>query len=278
MPKAQNKKMKLKIKKPELFPEMPEILMPANTGAILSRYSGQLSAPTATTGTTASAGIHYYNTETSNTIDDGPLEGMAPSDIGIESFPDAIHNDDAEQAFIPPHIRGKKKRHARRRATTSEEPITMSDEQVKQNSQDILEALEIKPQGGRTYVIAVAVHSNTNSTSSSSSSSSSRKGNMNRHRAVVCRHGTPFTNGYAYDQAQDAYLIQCVENMELGYVSCVFEAHMPGTGWSCSIPLPEAVLDRMLSASQQQKLEGFRERYPQPEYKIQLVQMLGCEF
>ncbi len=212
--------------------------------------------------------LHFHPSESSTVVTDSDAQSGATfsdiGDIGIEPFPQVIHNADTENAPVPPGLHKKKR--MSRRETTSEEPITMSDEQIKQNGKDILDAIEVNPQGGRTYIIAVAVHEKQDETS------------VNRQRAVVCRRGTPFTKGYPYNQAQDAYMMQCVEHMELGHVACVFEANMPGTGWKCSVPLPEVVLDRMLSASQKKKLSGFRGKFPQPEYKVQLVQMLGCDY
>ncbi len=190
------------------------------------------------------------------------------SNIGIEPSPVAVHNDGTENmGFIGTgEIPKFKSGRFRRKAVTPEEPITMSDEQIKQNGKDILDSIEVIPKGGRTYVIAVAMHEKEGSK------------NANRQRPVACKRGTPFSKGYPYNQAQDAYMMECVETMELGLVPCVFEVHMPGTGWSCSVPLSEVVLNRMLSAQQKKKLSDFREKFPKSEYKVQLVQMLGCDY
>ena len=149
------------------------------------------------------------------------------------------------------------------------ESLNMSKEDAKQNSQDILEALEISPIPGRTYLHAVAI--------ATGKDEAYPTGN-NRQRPVASRHGTAFASGYPYDQGQDAYMIHCVESVDLGHVSCMFEAKMEDTGWVSSVPLPPAVLDRLLTGTQKKKLIAFRTKYPAPGHEIKLVQMAGCEY
>jgi len=156
------------------------------------------------------------------------------------------------------------KHHKRRRSVQPEIP-DMAEEEKQQNEQDIRASITVQEECGRTYLSAIVIDQNDTA-------------NGNRRASVRCHHGSAFSAGYPYDQASDSYIIPCATHIALGYVPIAYYLGMPGTGnWRVRSPLPEVVVNRYLNGVQKSKIAELQQKYPQPRYVIQIMQMAGCE-
>jgi hypothetical protein len=100
----------------------------------------------------------------------------------------------------------------------------------------------------------------------------------NQMRAVECPEGECFGRGYVKDVAKDAYLINCVEFVSLGVLPAVYQLTVPGSGgWRAFVPMPPAVVERLISPYHREVLESVLQRYQQPRYVHHYMQMLSCD-
>jgi hypothetical protein len=127
--------------------------------------------------------------------------------------------------------------------------------------EDIRDSLEIKPVNGNTFVTLIAIDV--------------EHPENNTHHYVRCFHGVSF-GGYLYDPQNDAYLINCKHQLELGLITRALEISLPDTGWSVATPLPVPVILNHLSESQQKLLEKFTSEHPSDKFIIQYVQVRDC--
>jgi len=98
----------------------------------------------------------------------------------------------------------------------------------------------------------------------------------NTGKFVPCQEGTAI-GGYAHDRERDAVLVDGVEVAHLGTVGLAFDATMPSAGpWRAPVPMPEAVVEQLVSGYYRRRLVALREKYPPPQYKVEYVQLRGC--
>ena len=110
----------------------------------------------------------------------------------------------------------------------------------------------------RTYLVALAIHSDSS---------------KNVPAKLPCQ-GTPIC-ACGYDCVNDYYGINCVDFVNLGYISVAFKMSVKGNSrWEPFIPIPECVLMRYLSESQKADLESFRAVYGDGEIRIEFLQMI----
>lgn len=141
--------------------------------------------------------------------------------------------------------------------------IIMTEEQKKQNVEDIMSSLEVGLIPGRTHLMAVVMDSNIE---------------KNKSQYVKCHKGQSFAVGYPYDQGTDSYIISCVMHEYLGHVPVAYQVKMEGTGgWTVRIPLPESVINRYLTPAQQSQIATLQKKYSDKRYSLQIMQMSGCD-
>lgn len=98
----------------------------------------------------------------------------------------------------------------------------------------------------------------------------------NKMSYLRCYGGTPF-GGYAYDRAKDAYIISCVECCELGALAFSFSLTLKNSNWRTKIPIPDEIVEKYLTTGQKSLLAEYREKYKDAKYKIEFMQMAGCQ-
>lgn len=90
---------------------------------------------------------------------------------------------------------------------------------------------------------------------------------------IKCCGGIAF-GGYARDAANDTFLVECVEYVNLGSVPFGFRLEMPNCGsWYTEIPIPEKVLDKALTPTQRKVLSDLYEKYPSETHEVFFLQL-----
>lgn len=82
-----------------------------------------------------------------------------------------------------------------------------------------------------------------------------RRNSMNRIRSV---RGIPL-EGYAYDNVNESFCVECVDHLQLGSVPISFQIVMGD--WCHYLPMPEAILVNYLSAKQRQQLDEYKAKF-----------------
>ncbi len=147
-------------------------------------------------------------------------------------------------------------------AVDFEEPLP------KQNTGDeavegIRGALQIRVKPERTFVHLLVIDTHNS---------------LNHSISIPCSRGHSMS-GYARvkDVANDAYLMDGVEYLSLGQIPISCEISLPNTGaWSVEAPLPDHLVERMLSSFHRRQAKAMKAKYPKPRFEIHYVQMLGC--
>lgn len=99
----------------------------------------------------------------------------------------------------------------------------------------------------------------------------------NTPKHIHCQDGTGFC-GYVRDLGKDSYIAECVDFLSLGNVHVAYRVSMPGTGgWNMKVPMPQEVVERLISPYYKRALSEARAKYPQPEYELHFMQMIGCD-
>lgn len=94
--------------------------------------------------------------------------------------------------------------------------------------------------------------------------------------AIRCSGAIPF-GGYVHDNSRDAYLVSCVEYLQIGSLPFTFLVTMANMGeWKMKVPIPEKVLARSFSPQQKKGLETWSEKFKDKRYEIHFLQMIGC--
>jgi hypothetical protein len=123
--------------------------------------------------------------------------------------------------------------------------------------------LEISKRSENTFVVVVAIHNNPD---------------INAMRRLSAKKGIPI-GGYVYDRGHEAYLLRCVDYMNLGFIPLSFKLGMKGVGdWGVNIPIPESILRRHLTVEQKRDLKRFTGQFGaenNPDFRIEFVQMTG---
>lgn len=137
--------------------------------------------------------------------------------------------------------------------------LNIKDSEEVKDFKNLVEEMELTVSSERTRVFLVAINK--------------KKSSTNKGCYLGSREGEPF-GGYVYDRENDAYYIECIEHMDLGFVSCSFSLSLPHIGnWVCDIPLPVTVIKRYLNDSQQKLLEFFEKKFKKYDFEIQFIQM-----
>lgn len=99
----------------------------------------------------------------------------------------------------------------------------------------------------------------------------------NTQQHIHCQDGTGFC-GYVRDMSKDSYIAECVDFLSLGNVHVSYRMSLPNTGgWTMRVPMPPAVLERLLSPYYKRALKEARAKYPNPRYELHFMQMIGCD-
>lgn len=99
----------------------------------------------------------------------------------------------------------------------------------------------------------------------------------NTPRHIHCQDGTGFC-GYVRDLGKDSYIANCVDFMSLGNIHVAYRVTMPNTGgWSMQVPMPEVVVERLISPYYKRALKEAKDKYPHPDYELHFMQMIGCD-
>lgn len=94
---------------------------------------------------------------------------------------------------------------------------------------------------------------------------------------IHCQDGIGFC-GYVRDLAKDSYIAECVNFMSLGNIHASYRVTMPNTGgWTMQVPMPESVIETLISPYYKRALKEAREKYPHPQYELHFMQMTGCD-
>lgn len=132
----------------------------------------------------------------------------------------------------------------------------------KDDLDDCRESIDVARVATRTLVSAVVIDTKVDE--------------CNIPMALKCYGGVAF-GGYPYDQNQDAYIVRCVDCVQIGGFSFGFRYTMKGIGdWKQNVPIPGKILLRHMSPAQRAILQQFKERYPEPKYRIEFVQMVNA--
>jgi hypothetical protein len=151
------------------------------------------------------------------------------------------------------------------RAKDSRERMARPDEQEYQNSESqIAAAFTVEMVKGEKTVVVLVVRD-------------VKHPKNNKHKRIQCQDGTGFC-GYVLDLASDSYIVECLEFISLGNVHASYTLTMPNTaGWKMQIPMPESVIERLISPYHKRVLVQTREKYPRPDYELHFMQMIGCD-
>lgn len=125
---------------------------------------------------------------------------------------------------------------------------------------EIRESLVLEPDAGRLS-LALVVKNQANP-------------KLNKQMAIPC-HGYAIA-GYPRDVSADTYLVDCVYWVDFGTVPWLIKLQVPGSaGWSTRMPLPRTIIEKFLGAIQKRQLKLIRSKFPEPEFSIEFVQMIG---
>ena len=201
------------------------------------------------------------------------VDSLTGSSIGIDSQSKLKQNDGIEQettgiGVIEAMGLWEREKPVRKKRVRKM-PEQMSDDIKQQNQQDILTSLVAEESPGRTYLVAIVFDKG-----------DTGKGEIakNTRQSIRCHHGVAFSEGYPYDQGSDSYIVNCVAQVSLGYISLAYQLTMPTVGeWRIRVPLPEVVVNRYLAGSQKSKIVELQAKYSQPRFVVQIMQMSGCE-
>lgn len=99
--------------------------------------------------------------------------------------------------------------------------------------------------------------------------------NIQKH--IYCQDGVGFC-GYVRDLTKDSYIAECVDFVSLGNIHVSYKIKMPNTGgWSMQVPMPESVIEKLISPYYKRILDEAKQKYPHPKYELNYMQMIGCD-
>lgn len=99
--------------------------------------------------------------------------------------------------------------------------------------------------------------------------------NVQKH--IYCQDGVGFC-GYVRDLTKDSYIAECVDFVSLGNIHVSYRVKMPNTGgWSMQVPMPEVVIEKLISPYYKRILDEVKHKYPHPKYELNYMQMIGCD-
>jgi len=137
--------------------------------------------------------------------------------------------------------------------------LSVVDSPEVRDFKNLIHEMELEVSTERTYVFVAAINT--------------KDEKSNKGQQIVSRSGSPF-GGYVYDNEHDSYYIECVEFMDLGFVSCSFSLSLPGVGnWKCAIPLNVSSVKDHLNVTQSKNLDAFNKKFKGKDYKLQFIQM-----
>lgn len=117
----------------------------------------------------------------------------------------------------------------------------------------------ITPAEEQTYIIVVAI---------------SKDKSKNSISRIHCKKGLPI-GGYIYDSQSDAYQIECVDYLHLGFVPFSFVGRIKDVQhWEIRVPMPENVIKKYLNSLQKKELKHFKNLFRSDEHDIQFIQMI----
>jgi len=126
-------------------------------------------------------------------------------------------------------------------------------------SKEVRDNMEITPSDEITYVIVVAIH---------------KDNSRNIISKISCKKGLPL-GGYIYDSHSDAYYIDCVDYLHLGFVPFSFIGRIKGIKhWKSRIPMSESVIKKYLNPLQKKELKNFKNHFRVEDHDIQYIQMI----
>lgn len=103
-------------------------------------------------------------------------------------------------------------------------------------------------------------------------------GERNVSTRISCNRGYSLS-GYARvkDNAEDCYLIDCVEYIQLGYIPVVFELAVDkSSGWKTIIPIPDKLIEKFLEPYFKRQIKLMKKKYSRPRFEFHYIQMLDC--
>lgn len=130
--------------------------------------------------------------------------------------------------------------------------LEVNDGDLKQ----IKDASSIKLSGDETYIICIAVAT----------------GRGNSMVKIRCHRGTPL-GGYAYDNVNEAYCVECMDNVSLGYIPVSFQVWLGN--WCAYIPMPESVLVKHMNPDQKEALKIFKSHFKGKKVTFEYLQLLN---
>ncbi len=99
----------------------------------------------------------------------------------------------------------------------------------------------------------------------------------NTQRHIHCQNGIGFS-GYVHDLGTDSYIVECVDFISLGDVHVSHRVTIPNTGgWMMRVPMPEIVIENLISPYYKRVLADIKNKYPRPDYELHFMQMTSCE-
>ena len=98
----------------------------------------------------------------------------------------------------------------------------------------------------------------------------------NSYVHVSTSYGRPLTPPL-HDQVRDHYEICCADHLHIGTIPFSLQMEMQAQcEWIQQIPIPESVIQSHLEKSSWESFEEWKKLYPEDEYDIEFMQMIGC--
>ena len=123
---------------------------------------------------------------------------------------------------------------------------------------ELISFIEITPGFEKTYLIIVAVN---------------RDNKLNSVIPIACKKGIPI-GGFLYNTKTDSYEMECVDYLNLGYITASYFAIIKELQWKIRIPMTEKIIKKYLTSMQKKELKNFKIRFKPAEHDFVFVQMI----
>ena len=89
---------------------------------------------------------------------------------------------------------------------------------------------------------------------------------------IRCHRGTPL-GGYAYDNVNEAYCVECMDHVNLGYIHASFQVCL--NNWCAYTPMPESILVKHMNGEQLEALKVFKSHFKGKRVTFEFLQLLN---
>ena len=98
----------------------------------------------------------------------------------------------------------------------------------------------------------------------------------NSYAHISTSYGKPL-NESLHDMVRDRYEICCTDFFELGTVGFSLQMELSQMfEWLITVPIPFSIIETHLSKDRMDDFKDWKKLFPEDEYQIEFLQMLGC--